>query len=114
MCSAVHQAAIGCNVWTMFSPGSNAGCPSSSTPSRTGAPTMTAIASKGGALPESVAVIEAPGETIPWTQPSGPGHVAHGLDVVPVGADDEGGVVIGVVMRPQPWRAIVPGAGGAR
>jgi len=45
---------------------------------------------------------------------SGDGLVAYGLDVVSVGANDEGRVVVGVVVRSQPWRAIVLGAGSDR
>ena len=36
--------------------------------------------------------------------------VAHGFDVVPVGVEDEGAAVIGVVVRAQAWRAEVQGA----
>ena len=39
--------------------------------------------------------------------PSGLRGVAHGLDVVAVGADDEGGVVVRVVLRPQAGGAVV-------
>src|SRR5690606_36558692 len=37
---------------------------------------------------------------------------ADGFDIVPVWIEYESGIVVGVVMRPQPRRAIVPTAGG--
>src|SRR5581483_7857747 len=40
--------------------------------------------------------------------------MADGLDVVAVGVEHEGGVVIGMVMRAQARRAVVPRAGGDR
>jgi hypothetical protein len=40
--------------------------------------------------------------------------VAHGFDVVAVGVEHEGAVVMRVVVRPQPGRTVVGTAGGQR
>src|SRR5687767_4016517 len=45
---------------------------------------------------------------------SGLGRVAHGLDVVPVGTDDESAVVVGVVVFAQSRRAVVLAARSQR
>src|SRR6516165_3187329 len=40
--------------------------------------------------------------------------MADRFDAMPIGIDDEGGVVMSVVMRAKPRRAVVAGAGGKR
>src|SRR5688572_15437467 len=39
-----------------------------------------------------------------------PRRVAHRLDVVAVGIEDERAVVVRMIMRADPWRAVVPAA----
>src|SRR5215475_11727160 len=49
--------------------------------------------------------------SLSWRRPSWYGLVAHNLDVVPVGIDHEGRVVVRVVVRAQARRAVVAGTG---
>ena len=40
--------------------------------------------------------------------------MTHRFDIVSIWRNDKGGVVIGVVIRPQPWRAVILASGGQR
>ena len=40
--------------------------------------------------------------------------MANSLDIVAVGIEHEGAVIIGVIFRPEPWRAVIGGAGKQR